>query len=233
MYVILIKWKNKVCAANYEGSMVVWRWLEPLLCELDLNKLGLCYVQYLGDGNFKGFAAVLQNKPCGNNVNIAKLECVGHVQKRVGARLRRLKRDMKDKYLVMVKGLEEKKDLADCYYGQSTRKNLTNVEDMRKAIWASYFRMISTDANPQHFRCPSEAVMTAIKPVFNYLSKIYLLRRVSPRENSKSNESFNSIVWQRLPKTVYNGPQTLKLDVSDAVVCFYEGYVAKANVLER
>lgn len=38
---------------------------------------------------------VIKEKPYGDTVNIEKLECIGHVQKRMGSRLRTLKRKMK------------------------------------------------------------------------------------------------------------------------------------------
>ncbi|KAJ8879696.1 hypothetical protein PR048_020304 [Dryococelus australis] len=99
------------------------------LCARSEQKLGLCYVQYLGDGDSKDLAAVLQSKPCGNNVDIIKTECVGHVQKCVGTRLRRLKRDIKRTKLSDSKNLGGKGRLTDAeidqlqrYYGQSIKK---------------------------------------------------------------------------------------------------------------
>lgn len=38
---------------------------------------------------------VIKEKPYGDTVIIEKLECIGHVQKRMGSRLRTLKRKMK------------------------------------------------------------------------------------------------------------------------------------------
>ncbi|GFU84781.1 uncharacterized protein TNCV_2127221 [Trichonephila clavipes] len=45
------------------------------------------YVKYIGDGDTKTFPE-LQNTV---SYNLEKIECVGHIQKRMGARLRRLK----------------------------------------------------------------------------------------------------------------------------------------------
>ncbi|KAJ8871404.1 hypothetical protein PR048_027721 [Dryococelus australis] len=73
---------KKVCAANYEGSSGDMNVAgATALCARSEHKHGLPYVQYLGDGDSKSFAAVLQNKSYGNNVDITKLECVRHVQK--------------------------------------------------------------------------------------------------------------------------------------------------------
>lgn len=39
-------------------------------------------------GDFKGFEAAFASKSYGDTVNMEKLECVSHVQKRLGTRLR-------------------------------------------------------------------------------------------------------------------------------------------------
>ncbi|GFV02629.1 uncharacterized protein TNCV_5017971 [Trichonephila clavipes] len=40
------------------------------------------------------------------------------------------------------------------YYGLAIRKNLSSVEDVKRAIWANYFHKLSTEDNPQHALCP-------------------------------------------------------------------------------
>ncbi|GFX93454.1 uncharacterized protein TNCV_1093941 [Trichonephila clavipes] len=40
------------------------------------------------------------------------------------------------------------------YYGLAIRKNLSSVEDVKRAIWAIYFHKLSTEDNPQHALCP-------------------------------------------------------------------------------
>ena len=53
---------------------------------------GIRYVEFLGDGDSKAHKLLLQETVHGN-VEVQKLECVGHVQKRLGSCLRSLKRD--------------------------------------------------------------------------------------------------------------------------------------------
>lgn len=48
------------------------------------------YRNYIGDGDSKTYTGVLNSKPYGENYVINKKECVGHVQKRMGTRLREL-----------------------------------------------------------------------------------------------------------------------------------------------
>lgn len=52
------------------------------------------YSKYLNDGDNKRLKGV-ESKAYGDNANIAKVECVGHVQKRMGSRLFSLKKELK------------------------------------------------------------------------------------------------------------------------------------------
>lgn len=52
--------------------------------------------KYLGDGDSKGFDSVASSnpygdniKPYGDNIKIEKMQCINHVQTRMGTRLRR------------------------------------------------------------------------------------------------------------------------------------------------
>ena len=55
-----------------------------------IEKHGLRYNQYLGDGDSKAYPAIKDiYKP---SAEVEKLECVGHIQKRGGNRLRNLKK---------------------------------------------------------------------------------------------------------------------------------------------
>ncbi|GFT38313.1 uncharacterized protein TNCV_2638751 [Trichonephila clavipes] len=51
-------------------------------------------------------------------------------------------------------------------------------------------------------------------------------------EEHKINESFNKCIWERIPKTVFVGIETLKFGVMDAVICFNDGYVSRIKVFE-
>jgi len=48
------------------------------------------------------------------------------------------------------------KDLST-YYGLAIQRHKNSVEDMRRAIWATYFHKIPTDAKSQHTHCPEGA----------------------------------------------------------------------------
>lgn len=126
------------------------------------------YRNYIGDGDSKTYSGVLESKPYGEDFLIVKKECVGHVQKRMGTRLR----DLVNKTLtdtVTAKGKKIKRkslggrgkltgkmiDKLSVYYGLAIRRNHDSVEKMRNAIWATYYHYSSTDENPQHQYCPS------------------------------------------------------------------------------
>ena len=54
----------------------------------------LCYINYIADGDSKSYSGIVAEDPY-NGKEFKKLECVGHIQKRVGARLRKLKSNSK------------------------------------------------------------------------------------------------------------------------------------------
>lgn len=74
--------------------------------------------------------------------------------------------------------------------------------------------------------------MDVIKPVFKDLADINLLKRCLHGRTQNPNESLNNVIWQRLPKTGFVGFETLKLGVTDAVLCFNEGSFVKCHVLK-
>lgn len=121
------------------------------------------YVKYLGDGDSKAFSKVCDAKIYGEGIQVEKLECIGHMQKRMGSRLRSLRNDLKKKKLADGKTISGRGRLTDLeinklqnYYGLAIRRNTDNsVDDMVKSIWAIYFHRLSTDDQAHHGLCPS------------------------------------------------------------------------------
>ncbi|GFV48359.1 uncharacterized protein TNCV_3508331 [Trichonephila clavipes] len=119
------------------------------------------YITYLEDGDCKAFDAVKKKNIYGNEYPIEKLECIGHVMKRMGTRLRRLKAQLKGQILSDGKCLSGKNRLTEheidnlqSYYGSAIRRNHSSVQNMRQAIWAIFLHKLSTDEYPQHGFCP-------------------------------------------------------------------------------
>ncbi|GFT74208.1 uncharacterized protein TNCV_4081291 [Trichonephila clavipes] len=122
----------------------------------------LKYSNCIGDGDTKTFNALSENKPYGDDHHIQKIECVGHMQKRMGTRLRKLKLVYSKKKLSDDKTIGGKGRLTDSlidklshYYGNTIRCNSTSVKEMRKAIWAVWGHSCSTDDEPMHWFCPT------------------------------------------------------------------------------
>lgn len=72
---------------------------------------GLRYITYLGDGDSKAFESIKRKNIYGDSFPITKLECIGHIMKRMGTRLRRLKCTLKGKKLADGKGISGKNRL--------------------------------------------------------------------------------------------------------------------------
>ncbi|GBN83045.1 hypothetical protein AVEN_39397-1 [Araneus ventricosus] len=118
--------------------------------ERSVSKRELQYTEYYGDGDFKAFLKV---KDIYWEDTVTKLECIGHVQKRVGSRLR--------KFLKKTKKLGGKGKLTDKfidklqnYYGIAIRSNVRSIEKMQSAVIAAFFHCCSSHRNLMHGQCP-------------------------------------------------------------------------------
>ncbi|GFY23884.1 uncharacterized protein TNCV_3536781 [Trichonephila clavipes] len=109
--------------------------------------------------NHNGSAGQMKVKKQPHGVIVSKLkkiECVGHVQKRMSSRLRKLKSSLGKKKLSDGKTIGEKGHLTDVvikrlttFYGNAIRGNPKNIHEMRQAIWA---HTASTDEQPKHWQ---------------------------------------------------------------------------------
>ncbi|GFV79663.1 uncharacterized protein TNCV_1724881 [Trichonephila clavipes] len=80
---------DHVCHSNFQSSALKMEAVGATrIFQRSIVKRGLKYAHYYGDGYSKGFISVKDTY--GKN-SVTKYECVGHVQNRVGARLRKLK----------------------------------------------------------------------------------------------------------------------------------------------
>ncbi|GFV90728.1 uncharacterized protein TNCV_2224441 [Trichonephila clavipes] len=230
------------CSANYFGNSGGME-VEGALRIFNRSEVlhNLRYTQYLGDGDSKAYKAVLESKPY-KDVNIEKLECVGHVEKRMGGRNRLTDAEI---------------DKLQRYYGLAIRNNSGNLSAMKQAIWAIFFHKISTDLNPQHGLCPLGddswcgynrsklkgdtykhkhnlpiAIMHCIKKVFRDLSSPELLSRCLNGKTQNCNESLNRVIWSIIPKTVFVQLGTLKTGVYESISIYNQGLITKLKVLD-
>ena len=93
-----------------------------------------------------------------------KLECVGHVQKCLGSRLRSLKKrlgktPLQDGKSISGRGrlTNSKIDKLQVYYEKAIRDNTHGIESMQKAVMAIWHHTKSTNENPDHDLCPPGA----------------------------------------------------------------------------
>lgn len=222
---------------------------------------GIKFVKYIGDGDTKTFHSVCDAKPYGD-IAIEKVECVGHIQKRMGTRLRKLKQEKKK--LSDGKTLGGKGRLTDplineitSLYGNAIREHKDSLTDMRKAIWALFYHKISTDEKPIHDFCPINAdtwckynksrlegisyhhkspvpsvVMEAIKPIFKDLSDPSLLKRCLGGRTQNANESLNAMIWKFCPKTSGSGKKIVQIATNEATILFNEGCQGRHDVMD-
>ena len=185
-------WHEHECTLNHSGSssamevggaIVLWK--------RSIERLNLRYVNVISDGDSKAISSVQKAKPYGDDCPVVKYECVGHVQKRVGAAIIKLRQNPPTEMVeevvekavkatkkrptvaakptvtkmvarkVRIGGVggitETKYKTLQRYYGKAIREHAGDLEGMIDACWAVYYHTISTDANPQHNKCPKGA----------------------------------------------------------------------------
>ena len=105
-YIDWMESRGPKCTANFDklskameaqGAVDIWG--------RSIEKHGLRYVDFVGDGDCSSHQDVVKSKPYGDEVAVRKVECVGHIQKRMGGRLRRKKEDMRGKNFQMERQL--------------------------------------------------------------------------------------------------------------------------------
>ena len=246
------------CKANFKGSAPAMEaggaeriFKRSVVCH------GLYYTDFYGDGDSKSHPRVA-NVYQEVEKSVRKLECIGHVQKRMGAALRKLRKDRKS---VGGKGkLTDKMiDRLQNYYGIAIRTNTGNLENMKKANFATLFHCASSKENEYHTYCPDgedswcffksdEAnrrhrykagpglplhVIAELKPIFAGLSEDTLLMKCLHGKTQNQNESFNKMIWDRIPKATYVGKDLFELGVYDAVGSFNMGASSSLEVLRK
>ena len=184
----------------------------------------LQYTEYYGDGDIKSFSKVKDvNQASG--ITVQKKEYIGHVQKRVGTALRKLKRENP--------GMGGRGKLTDGiidklqnYYGIAIRANVGDLAGMKKAIHASLMHCVSSESRPLHDHCPTGStswcryqqdkanrtslyehgpglpvqIIGKLKPEYVRLSEDSLPEKCLHGKTQNRNEAVNGMIWQRIPK---------------------------------
>ena len=153
------------CPINHEGSVGFLEAAGLVDCFMSsIEHRKLRYTHYIGDGDSKAYNDVVKND-AHSGIVVEKLECVGHIQKHLGSRLRNLKHTMKGP-LVDGKTLVGKGRLADKvinklenYFGIAIRQSTGNtVYQLKKATGAVLFHCSkAADLETHHQMCPRTA----------------------------------------------------------------------------
>jgi len=191
---------------------------------------------------------------------VSKSECIGHVQKRVGTRLRKLCSQHKGKKISDGKPLAGKNrltlkiiDTLQNYYGMAIRKNTASLVDMVNVVWASLYHVASTDEKPQHTMCPvgenswcgwqrdsssykhthglPDSVVELLEPIFEDLSKPELLSKCLHGKTQNPNECLNKVIWSRCPKDGWAGHKTVQQAAYAAVGYYNDRHITFINTV--
>ena len=251
------EFKTHVCNKNYDGSASGMETVGAVnIFNRSLEKFKLRYTEYLGDGDSKSYTTV---KSTYKDVEVIKLDCVGHFQKRIGSRCRQLKKQ--------VKGLNGKGRLTNAiidrlqnHSGISIRQNCGNFKGMRSSGLASLFHVASSSKNNYHYpHCPVGKdswckynrdkangtneykpgiglpidIILKLKPIYVELTSDSYLSRLLHGKTQNQNESFNAMIWSRIPKSKYVSLTQLKFGLYDAIGAFNIGIKSSILIFEK
>ncbi|GFW12671.1 uncharacterized protein TNCV_3883811 [Trichonephila clavipes] len=247
---------DHVCHSSFQGSALKMEAVGATrIFQRSIVKRGLKYAHYYFGGDSKGFNSV---KDTYEKDSVTKYEYIGHVQKRVGARLRKLKSKNKN--------LSGKGKLTDYfidrlqnYYGIAVRSNVRNLSGLQQNVIEALFHCSSSVEKPMHGQCPigkdswcyyqralscgkkpnekykglSNEVLNTIKPTYLELCTKELLTKCLHGKTQHSNECLNGVIWQRVPKEVFVCLKILKSGALDAVIQFNDGYKGCVEIFKK
>ena len=160
------------------------------------------------------------------------------MQKGFGKRLRKLKKQIKGLGNL---GLNDACiDRLQNYYSIAVQSNVGDLTNMKKAInaalihwaycpgggnwWCSFRRDKSNNTNVHvHSYGLGKEAIKQVKPIFEDLSKDELLSRCLHGKTQNQNESFNGIMWNRVPKQRFIKLKSFEIGVYDSVAHFNVG----------
>ena len=262
------EWKlNHKCSINHKKSAGAMEADGAVaMFQRSVETHNLRYRWYIGDGDTEAFSKVKNSNPYGDMVP-QKLECVGHVQKRLGTRLRLLRNNHRGKVLEDGKKILGKGRLTDKaintlqnYYGMAIRQNTHSLFSMKKAVGAVLYHCSDiTKEEVRHQFCPREpegwckwqsdklkgtslykkklnlpvCIKRLLEPIFRDLSADELLGKCLHGQTQNANEAFNAVLWQKCPKEIFVGRETLQLATNSAVIAYNDGSLRLGDVYKK
>ena len=229
-----------------------------------IKNRSLIYHEYLGDGDTSSYKEVVESNPYEVfNIVPTKLECVGHVQKRLGTRLRNKVKELKGT-MTPISGKGELTETIinslQNFYGRAIRENTDQLYKMKKSIGAILWHCTNfKDKVFRHRFCPPGAdswcgfkkdeanetknyqshinipewIHQIIRPTFMSLADETLLSKCLHGQTQNANESINQVIWAKCPKTVSVEKPTLELGGYSAILQFNDGALGVENVFNH
>ncbi|GFW73332.1 uncharacterized protein TNCV_2799961 [Trichonephila clavipes] len=205
--------KKHQCSCNHQGSAGIMESVGAYrVFERSCETRKLEYAEFYGDSDSKSHLAV---KDIYGIDSVRKYECRGHIQKRVGSKLRISK--------TKEKGLGGKDKLSDTfidsiqnYYGIAIRSNIGNLEEMQRAVIAAFYHCCSGKSKSMHGQCPLGSGSW----------------KCLHGNTQNANEAFNGCLWNVVPKEIFVELQTFSLGSYTAVINFNKGFTGLLSVLE-
>ncbi|GFS95888.1 uncharacterized protein TNCV_2259491 [Trichonephila clavipes] len=202
------------------------------------TSLGFRYITVLSDGDCKTFNYLCEKKVYGPDIVIKKEECINHVSGKAHGSLKE----------ATIKKLTT-------YYQKAIFRKKGDVNTKKTAIYATLLQIISTNAKPQHSKCPAgenawcfyqsatangekpnnhklnvgtpinEKFLSKILPNYQRLASNELLERCIRCGTQNANESLHSMIWAKCPKEIFVNKRCVKRAVTEAVCEYNKGTV--------
>ncbi|XP_059169653.1 uncharacterized protein LOC131951318 [Physella acuta] len=227
---------------------------------------GLRYTKFVSDGDCKTYNELLSLSPY--DVPITKEECTNHVSKRLGTALRNLvAAEAKNGRTIGGRKAgsltQAKMNLLQRYYKKAVASKCSNVEELRKKIFMSFYHAASSDEVPNHHDCPtgvqswcfwqramalgqtppshagksscflSEVVAEKVKPIYERLTSDSLLERCLSGMTQNANESIHAKIWARIPKHIFVSKKRVEVGTALSIAEFNSGSVGLHQFLEN
>ena len=215
------------------------------------------YKYLISYGEAKTHALLLEEKPYSEGQDIEKVDCVGHVQKRMGTALHKLKKQNVCQKLSDGKTIGGAGRLTESvinslqnYYGDAIGRHTEDLPGMMKTVQALLMHYNSTDEQPSHHLClegetswckwqkaKAKELFTPTKktPVPALIVKLLqvLLERCLGGYTQNPNESLDSTLWKLYPKELFVGRMAVDTASAIAVCRFNDGTSSLCDISKR
>lgn len=145
------------------------------------------------------------------------------------------------------------------YVGMAIRQNSGKLLEMRNSVIATLLHCTDfSSESTRHAFCPKGkgswckwqsdqvtgentykhkvnlpvCIQEKVKPIFQDLANIDMLRKCLHGMTQNSNESFNQLIWNRCPKNIFTSRRIVEMAVNSAVIVYNDGFLSLGTVLE-